>query len=368
MSDKINVNSKMMGVEMTILKIMEAVFPADLRHFIFASGIVEPADIVEQVVLDCIKNAYDSTAPKESIRYFLQKEGLTSDDERMRYSRIKEYVDAYRMREYEYRKENEYRSPESIDTTLAELLPKDMSNMESKLEGYKITRMNFFELSTILDLKLVKALTECRIVNTKKIDNTTFREIMDQYDELIASFKEKWLQSKEDIVFYSLAGFTLEWKYAVDFIYEVAKEMEESGIKEIPDMRRRMVAFCGDVCGDSMTGTRVFAHSRLLTIRHRGIKPLVNEEKGSEFMEYLIQEYVEAIAIVSNLVQNATIDNVPLKQWFIENTDVDDWASFFLDYDFFLFHDGSKKEWTNKRIRYAREIISQIMQQNPVKR
>ena len=366
MSDKINVNEKMFHVEMTILKIMEDAFPEFLRNFVFASGVITPADIVEQVVLECIKNAYEETSPKKSIRYFLQEDDLDSDDHKMRLLRIQKYVDAYRKREYDIRTKSEYRT--DVDEKLSQLLPDDMSSMEGKLEGHKLTRMNFFELKTISELDLVKALTECRLVNTKKVNNDRFREIMDQYDKKIASFKEKWMQSKEDIVFYSLAGFTLEWKYAVDFVYQVATEMEKSGIKEIPDLRHRMVGFCGDIEGQSILGNLIFSHSRLLTIRQDVVAPIVNEEPGSELIEGLIREYVEALGIIGGLVQNATIGGTPIKQWFIDNTDVDDWASFFLDYDFFLFHDGSKKEWTNKRIRYAREIFSQIMLQDPVKR
>ena len=365
-SEEINVTPKMMNIELTILRIMEEVFPDHLRSFIFASGLITPADIVEQVTLECIKNAYEKTSPKKSIRYFLQKEGLDSDDQRMRYQRIQKYVDAYRMREYDIRSSSESR--DCVNDKCSELLPADMSSMESKKEGHKLTRMNFFELSTILELDLVKALTECRLANTKKVDNTRFRKIMDQYDNLIASFKSKWLKSKEDIVFYSLAGFTLEWKYAVDFVYQVATEMEESGIKEIPDIQRRMVAFCGDIEGESILGNKIFTHSRLLTIRQSSVVPIVNEKNDSDYMEGLIHEYVEALGIIAGLVENATIDDVPIKQWFIENTDVDDWASFFLDYDFFLYHDGSEKDWTNKRIRYAREIFSKIMIQEPVKR
>ena len=49
-----------------------------------------------------------------------------------------------------------------------DLLPPDMSDMKVKLEGYKLTEMNFFELTTILEYEFTKAFTELRLIILKK--------------------------------------------------------------------------------------------------------------------------------------------------------------------------------------------------------
>ena len=49
--------------------------------------------------------------------------------------------------------------------------------MKTKLDGYQLTEMNFFELTTILENEFTKAFTELRLIDSKKIPNARFREI-----------------------------------------------------------------------------------------------------------------------------------------------------------------------------------------------
>ena len=65
---------------------------------------------------------------------------------------------------------------------ISELLPPDMSDMKIKLEGYQLSEMNFFELTTILYNEFTKAFTEHRLIDSKKISNERFKKIIDQYD------------------------------------------------------------------------------------------------------------------------------------------------------------------------------------------
>ena len=69
----------------------------------------------------------------------------------MRYSRIQSYVQKYRKREYDFRtKESDF----DILSDISALLPPDMSDMKTKLDGYQLTEMNFFELTTILEINI----------------------------------------------------------------------------------------------------------------------------------------------------------------------------------------------------------------------
>lgn len=104
------------------------------------------------------------------MRYFFEKYGITEQDQIMRYSRIQSYVQKYRKREYDWRISDEGR----IIKDIAELVPPDMSDMKNKLEGYQLTKMNFFELATMLDNEFTKAFTEYRLVDSKKISNNRF--------------------------------------------------------------------------------------------------------------------------------------------------------------------------------------------------
>lgn len=140
-------NRKMYAVAMTILQTMIDVFLKDHLDFMFA-GFLDPGDIVEMVMLDLIKRSYDKTEEKHPLRYFYDKYGITEMDQIMRYSRIQSYVMKYRQREYDIRKREDCHE---IFEEMNELLPPNMSDMKVKLEGYRLTEMNFFELTTILE-------------------------------------------------------------------------------------------------------------------------------------------------------------------------------------------------------------------------
>lgn len=350
-------NMKMYQVSLTVLQVMVEVFPQEHLDFMFA-GLLDPADVVEMVIFDVIKKAYDKTEEKHSMRYFFEKYGITEQDQIMRYSRIQSYVQKYRQREYDWRTRDEGGSIKDI----AALVPPDMSDIKAKLEGYQMTEMNFFELTTMLDNEFTKAFSEYRIVDSKKVSNTRFKEIIAQYDATISQLNSRWLKTDEDMVFNTIAAFTLEWKYPVNFLYNVAMRMEESGLSEFPDQRSRLATFCADINYQSAELKYKYSiHSRMLTIRDRYIDLMVKEPDDSLLFEAEQVAFLEGLGVVSQLVNKMTIDNTPILDWFIENTTKEDWASFFIDYDIFIYVNAGEKQWTNKRIRYFRECLDMLL-------
>lgn len=306
-------NNKMMAVAMTILETMMKVFPQEHLDFIFC-GLLDPGDVVEMVMLDLIKRTYDKTEEKHALRYFYEKYGITEMDQIMRYSRIQSYVMKYRQREYNIRsKENAHEIFEEMN----DLLPPDMSDMKVKLEGYKLTEMNFFELTTILEHEFIKAFTELRLIDSKKISNAKFKNIIAQYDSVVCMLNSHWVKTDEDTVFTSLAAFTLEWKYPVNFLFAVARRMEELGISEFPDQKSRLASFCADIHCESMLNYNFSTHSRMVTVRDRYIDLMLTEPKDSLLFEAEQSAFLEGLGIVSQLVSHMTIDDVPIKDWFI---------------------------------------------------
>ncbi len=47
-----------------------------------------------------------------------------------------------------------------------------------------------------------------------------------------------------------------------------------------------------------------------------------------------------------------------LKDWFVQETTIDDWAEFLKDYDLFSVY--KKKEWTDQRNKKVRDLIKQM--------
>ena len=68
--------------------------------------------------------------------------------------------------------------------------------------------------------------------------------------------------------FYTLAVFTLEWKYPINFICSIVKRMEELGISGFPDQKSRMATFCADINYVSAElKARISTHSRMITVQ-----------------------------------------------------------------------------------------------------
>lgn len=349
-------NNKMMEVACTIAETLYKVFPEKHLQFVFR-GFLDIGDVVRMIMLDVIKRAYEKKAEKHSMRFFFDKYGINENDAIMRYSRIQSYIMKYRQREFDYRSELQDVYPEMM-----ELIPPDMNDIKSKLAGYKLTEMNFFEITTIMENEFTKAVTEGRLVDSKKVTNARFRDILGQYDAVISDLNSKWLKSEGDIVFSSIAAFTLEWKYPISFLYHVVKRMEELNISDFPDQQHRALTFCGDISTKLMLGYQMFTHSRMVTVRDKYIDLILREPGESLLFEAEQRAFIEGLGLVAQLVNYMTMDDVILIDWFVENTDERDWASFLLDYDIFTYINDEEKEWTNKRIRYFRKLYGMLIQ------
>ena len=323
-------NNKMMAVAMTILETMMKVFPQEHLDFIFC-GLLDPGDVVEMVMLDLIKRTYDKTEEKHALRYFYEKYGITEMDQIMRYSRIQSYVMKYRQREYNIRsKENGHEIFEEMN----DLLPPDMSDMKVKLEGYKLTEMNFFELTTILEHEFTKAFTELRLIDSKKISNAKFKNIIAQYDSVVCMLNSRWVKTDEDTVFTSLAAFTLEWKYPVNFLFAVARRMEELGISEFPDQKSRLASFCADIHCESMLNYNFSTHYNADVIRKYVISgnstiPGASTVHFDEISKDKIFKSIDKIKGMKTLIKESYVSlknrlgRVPLLYDFYENQEID---------------------------------------------
>lgn len=357
-------NDKMMGVVLCIMKTLPEIFPDELISFAF-SGYFSINDFIMYVLFDCMKHAYDEKLPKYSIRHFLKKYDMTEDDFRMKYSRLQSYVMKYRQREYNQRIRNVDPNNEKQMDHLKELLNPDMSSIKEKIEGYKISEMNFFEITNIAELQFCKSFTEKRLMSTKSVDNNTFIEYCMKYDAVINYLHSRFAHSDEETVFSTIAAFTLEWKYAYDFIFYIADAMCKYNIKEIPDEQHRLCAFCADIHGQSILGYEFRCHSRLATVRKKYIDLIVKEPEKSEKYDIEQQRYIEVLGLLTQVCENFTIDNEPIKEWFVNNTDMEDWASICMEYDYFNYVNSFNKDWINnrnKKIRYMREAFSLITQ------
>ncbi len=300
------------------------------------------------IILEYIKYSFDHGDPKYSLRHFLKNPD--DDSERMLQQRIMKYVKKYKKQEIDFEKDQISSNNRYTDEI--------MDSIDKRLEGHHITEMNFYENQNIHDLEIVKSIVERRIVSSKKVSNTRFREMFEQYDDLIESLINRSKISDKDMVFASLALFTLEWHYPVEMFYLLCCLMEDEEINTVD--RDALILLCGRVVIESRFGGRFTTDSRMIKERLFVLPQLFGkgvDTSDRETMKDLIKEILVLIVKYNQVIEAK--DGGLYKEWFRKETSMEDWASFFRYYNVFCIWE--KKKWTPKRIQNMRYLFDIVL-------
>lgn len=115
------IGGKIEQIGRTITRYLFEECPKEYVKYVFG-GKLNTDDFVDQVILECIKYAFDNTQEEHSIRYYLKKSGDLTADVRMKYSRIMSLVQEYKKKEIERLKsigiyiDDEIEEMDSMDT------------------------------------------------------------------------------------------------------------------------------------------------------------------------------------------------------------------------------------------------------------
>lgn len=342
----LEMTEKMQKLYMDIIASLGQLQP-DQKIYIFGTDEELDMDYViavaNYITLEFIKYSYDYNDPEYSLRHFLND---SDDSERMLQSRIVQYVMKYKKKEIEDNGPGIFPDHKFTNT--------DMTTIEQKLNGYRITEMNYFEHQNIHDLEIIKAIVEKRIGSSKKVSNSRFKEMFEQYDKMIEDLINHSQESDHDMVFSSLAMFTIEWHYAIETLYHIACIMEEKNLKCV-DLET-LILLCGKVYIESQFLGSVATDSRMVKERRYVLDYLFSNKTDDFSKEKMINLIKEILALgVQYKEIIRTDEGVSYKEWFRRESSTEDWASFFRYYD--LFAIWQKKKWTNKRIKNMRLLL-----------
>lgn len=341
-------NDKMEKIAYTIESIMKAFFPAEYLGYLCEESF-SLRDIAVQVMVECCKNAYDEVTEKHSIRYYRASTDFNEDSERMMISRTIAKIFAYREKEYLSLK-NKY------GIELPGLLQKKKADISEKLEGYKYTPLQYWEITDVHDSELENAILTRRI-GKKNTTNEEFLEYAAVYDATLKSLRDCDDSNNTEYVFNALAAFILEWKYNFNFFYCVATDLEQRGMRELPN-KDRIAPFCAGIVNFQSSffrGESISTDNRYITKRNSFTKYILDSSDDDWLWNAM--RYVEAIASVTRLQAHMTYENIPIREWFIQYTSVDDWASILKEADLFSAI-ILPKEWTPKKIRFVKQLYN----------
>ena len=294
------------------------------------------------IIMAIIKDAYAESERKKSLR---ANRGTDADDVRMRDSRILAYAQHYRNIQYNHVLEN-------TNIEIPELLPTDVETIEGKISGHKITEMQYFELNTLADYPLLKAIISKRICDVKKISNRVFIEYMKNYDALVRELIGMLDGDDNDVIFATIALFTLEWKYHVELFYSCAVESEKCDTKDIP--KDRLAVLCAELSMPVPPDFTEILHTESRYILHRlELVGSVYNATESEWEE--IQDKLWHYFIAQYYIEREIVHKWSLPEYFYTHIPRSKWADFFREH-YNLRKIYVTKEWTNKRIRYIRKL------------
>lgn len=309
-------------------------------------------DFRDCFIMEMIKDAYHKKEPRHSLRSL---RGEDTDDTRMRDSRSIKYAQYYRNLQFEHIKN-------SVGEKVPELLPDDVKSMEGRLKGHQITGMQYFELNTMANHPLLKVIVSKRICDVKKVSNTAFQEYMTDYDNLTQGLVKKLDGSDEDVIFATIALFTLEWKYCVELSYSCAVNAEGAGTKDVS--LDRIAALCSELSFPiPPTFTRILHTESRFVLHRMDLVPAIFSSIGWDEIEAKLLDYL----IMRYYLKQELIHKWSLPEYFCSMTTKVQWADFIRNhYDLRKIY--THKDWTNSRIRYVRNFYQAIMQnQKPPK-
>lgn len=322
-------------------------------------------DVILQILVECCRCAYLVNSEKHPISYYINRDGRESELARKEIKRTIDYVN----------KKFDLES-ERLEETLGVSIPKSdvklVKKDKNRFPKYDISEFQYWEMNNIHDMELVKSIVERRIGSSHKASFTRFRKIAGEYDSVIEEQMGRFGKDPEQTVFSSLVLFTLQTKYAFDFYYELAAEMEKTGVIEIPDMYDRLMATSGsykcmsclpDICPKAAHDNDRFIEYPMIIQRRRIIRNLVSDKAGG-IVDLMIAGTMEA-NVLANAVQshirfkgaNGTPQSV--REWFVENTDLEDWASVFETYNVFTTYIPDK-DWTDPRINAVERMYDMV--------
>mgnify|MGYP007033169480 CR=1 FL=1 len=303
-------------------------------------------DVINFTIYEGIKKSYDYYAPKMKISEYVKKSSSLEDrieTDTKFYSRQLQYAQYYRS-------ELNDMIEDDRGIRIPELEGRDISDIKVRTEGIELNEMSFYEFLNLSQVGILKKITAGQISDSKKVSNSQFRLLVKEYEsELDCLYKE--MKSDALILLNTHKFFNLEWIYNIDLIYDIAMEAEKRGAKKIDIKQLWGIAGGIYIQGDAFVPDGFHTQSRMLMSRKKLI-PLIFEDD-----KVIRNKLVKAYRMNYFLYY---FNKSKLHEFLHDMVSEKEMAEFVKKY-FWIWDTRSKKEWTDKRIKIARQLFSEII-------
>ncbi len=325
-------------IHMLILKHV----PEEMIDHLFDPNFVD--DVTIQLIFEILKLDFDDNMESEA--HSLRQYNANAYDyasAKQSDHRTLQYVQYYRDQQANRMEETYGYAPE-------ELRGKNMDSIKDRLEGHAVSPMQHMEMQNIQNIQILKKLTGKQICSSKKISNKQFIEMYDEYDALIDSY-QKGMTSDEATVNNTIAYFTLEWKYVMEWAYKIADSIAKGELSEERiEQARVMCVPISSLCFFGAAG-----ENRLYIARNRYFEYLCDPTATEEWLMKKWMQYGFTFSVTANLKQLYKSYLMPCMQ----NIPISEKAEFIRKhYD--IWGNIQHKEWTGKKIQIARQFFDSV--------
>lgn len=306
-------------------------------------------DMIDHIIYEGIKYAYDNYAEKKSVRQHLIDNNMDDDSERRKFSRAIQYAQYYRDLQFEQIAQNNH-------IEVDELHGKDMKEFETRMEGHEITAMNFVELCNMRDIPLLNKIIGRQIQSSKKVSNSDFVTMMNEYEAYIDKLESE-MDTDEKTVYNTELYFTLEWKYNIDLVYNMVLEAEKQGYPDITIDNARWLCGTVQIPGSEWYPYVAGVDCRMIMHRHKLVPFMFDLSSEDEIADrdarnaalYHLKSFIATFNAKKSITELVYTTSMSDRAEFIKNR-------------YWIWKHHTKKDWTPERIKYARKVFNLIYQ------
>lgn len=315
----------------------------------FSAELYTLDDVVHQLIFEIIKEEYKQYAPKKTVTDFLGVYDV--DGSYRKYTRALQYAQHYRDHDNNL-------IEDELGMRVPELEAQDMSGAKV-FKGHRFTAHEFLGLKLQAECRLLNKLHEDQIESSKRVSESKFRELFEEYAEKIDEL-EPSVNKPEDVICNTFVYYGTETHFLTELLYRLTLVAEEAGFpKECPAERIITVCSITPVIPETFWCPAAFiADFCMIPKWEHFCRPIFFDNDADWEKKALL---VHDCKHIKNFLLQRHLEKLV---GLVHACSIADKASFIED-NYWIWDNRVEYEWTPDRIRYYRKLHAAIMRDFP---
>lgn len=286
-------------------------------------------DFITQLVFEVVKQQFVASLSTMSLHQNVvikEKDSIATDAA---------YAELKRNHSQAVKDQNELR--EMIG---ADIQKKDVA--AARREGYQYNTLEFRQIQSRTEIPIIKSLSQGRMAESKKVSRKNFREIFNEYDRYICGLIDEIAPSSEKIIMNSIDFYDLQNRMMIESTYDLAAEMERTGLHEYPALKASCFV-------QGFHGNGVTLQNRFLLQKTKWF-PFVFGEKQKQY-DFQVKRLYHVLQLKKTVMDDfyAQIESCQLGN--------DDILTFITEEHNPFLAFTRDKQWSDSRIDLSRKVL-----------